>query len=809
MPIPLQDGLDIKKPAPADLRTEFGPGKFYETKEAIPLSKRFEWLTTTDVASGVKWELAGGTANENWQEVVAGAEVIDIFKKFENIANLKVAGLAVGQKWKCYGYYELGDGYSKKGTVVAESGQNIDNGKYHLLANGLVADVYLPAHNSFNPITWGSNSISNINADTADRMQKMYDYLYNKGGNYTIKNQTIEYVFEKEVNIRTSNTKAFDLEGNKSTIKAKDNSTAFDLLTVNKNLIYDAENGDRLRPTSFGITQHMGYNCSISNLDFKYGKIQLQSFVTYNLELKKINHSSAGYRSHDLVFALNSRIVSCNSHGAGSEDFVIRDGSTPDIIPNVKYSLWHKELESDINGASASNSSKYEGCRVYSKTDSITAFRDYNNSNVNYENIIAEGHSNLFKFYSEGLNTTSYGGKVSNFHIESTAIYTFFIKGKKNFSLDEIYEQLGGYWHLEGNVSISNLSYMVGKFHITQYSPTYENEKAINNILTPPVSPSEGDRYLISNCNNTPVSATNEWAGHEEQLATYSGGQWIFRSYNDEWYWIVRLANNNPIYDKDRYEEVSVFNHDTGLFGNRISGRGVSLVVDNSVDVSLNRFQDSFRRGSITKYSQNKISSTSKLIVDVLNDDESFGSFKTNEIQSNQIDVIDSVVSGEASFFFGGSSWKANYPLLYTSGYGNLKGRAAQAGPIIPADVSPTPTQSEVQAVLNFAREVSDNLHMLGLFVDKSNIVTFEQVGVSENWTTDGVGRFIQLSTNGLGNDSYFTVTVAGGIVTDIVLYIGGTNYVPNEEITLTYFGYGDPEPIGGDTITIKVLTTD
>jgi uncharacterized protein DUF2793/putative tail protein len=44
---------------------------------------------------------------------------------------------------------------------------------------------------------------------------------------------------------------------------------------------------------------------------------------------------------------------------------------------------------------------------------------------------------------------------------------------------------------------------------------------------TPPVSPNTGDRYLV------PAGATGAWAGHENELATWNGTEWIFEDPDD------------------------------------------------------------------------------------------------------------------------------------------------------------------------------------------------------------------------------------------------------------------------------------
>lgn len=72
MSSPVNDSLDVNKNAPIDPRTEFGVGKDYETKEAIPISKRYPTLVTTDVLTKERWGFKGEGVNDADWILVAG-----------------------------------------------------------------------------------------------------------------------------------------------------------------------------------------------------------------------------------------------------------------------------------------------------------------------------------------------------------------------------------------------------------------------------------------------------------------------------------------------------------------------------------------------------------------------------------------------------------------------------------------------------------------------------------------------------------------------------------------------------------------
>lgn len=63
---------------------------------------------------------------------------------------------------------------------------------------------------------------------------------------------------------------------------------------------------------------------------------------------------------------------------------------------------------------------------------------------------------------------------------------------------------------------------------------------ADKDLTSPPGSPTTGDRYIVGG------SATGDWAGKDDQIATYDGDGWVFRAPNEGWFcWV---ADESEIY---------------------------------------------------------------------------------------------------------------------------------------------------------------------------------------------------------------------------------------------------------------------
>ena len=66
-------------------------------------------------------------------------------------------------------------------------------------------------------------------------------------------------------------------------------------------------------------------------------------------------------------------------------------------------------------------------------------------------------------------------------------------------------------------------------------------QEVLTMTSTPPVSPTEGDRYIVG------TSATGDWTGYDDYIAEYASGAWVFLapqsrmgvfSYNDMYFLI-------------------------------------------------------------------------------------------------------------------------------------------------------------------------------------------------------------------------------------------------------------------------------
>ena len=126
-------------------------------------------------------------------------------------------------------------------------------------------------------------------------------------------------------------------------------------------------------------------------------------------------------------------------------------------------------------------------------------------------------------------------------------------------------------------------------------------------LLTPPVSPSAGDRYLIGQPSDT---ATGDWAGHAGEIAEYDGAAWFFEAQPDEGTYVyVEDENTSYIFNNNTflsglwvvYTQATVIGGDgIEINGNTVSadlGDGLEIVageiaVDASVLVGLGLEED-------------------------------------------------------------------------------------------------------------------------------------------------------------------------------------------------------------------------
>lgn len=59
-----------------------------------------------------------------------------------------------------------------------------------------------------------------------------------------------------------------------------------------------------------------------------------------------------------------------------------------------------------------------------------------------------------------------------------------------------------------------------------------------NGLSDPPASPAEGDRYIVAG------TASDDWEGHEDDIALYAGGQWLFLTPHLGWICFVEAIDD-------------------------------------------------------------------------------------------------------------------------------------------------------------------------------------------------------------------------------------------------------------------------
>lgn len=64
-----------------------------------------------------------------------------------------------------------------------------------------------------------------------------------------------------------------------------------------------------------------------------------------------------------------------------------------------------------------------------------------------------------------------------------------------------------------------------------------------NDVASPPASPLDGDGYIL------PSGSTGSWAGHDESIAVFDGGSWVFYTPNSGWIAWVHSAGVQLVFD--------------------------------------------------------------------------------------------------------------------------------------------------------------------------------------------------------------------------------------------------------------------
>lgn len=91
--------------------------------------------------------------------------------------------------------------------------------------------------------------------------------------------------------------------------------------------------------------------------------------------------------------------------------------------------------------------------------------------------------------------------------------------------------------------------------------------------LTPPGSPSTGDRYLIGQPSDT---ATGDWASHEGEITEWDGSAWVFEAQPDEGTYVY-IEDENAAY---------IFNNNTFASGSWILFSSVVVTAGDGIDIT-------------------------------------------------------------------------------------------------------------------------------------------------------------------------------------------------------------------------------
>ncbi|HDT13374.1 MAG TPA: DUF2793 domain-containing protein, partial [Candidatus Aminicenantes bacterium] len=88
-------------------------------------------------------------------------------------------------------------------------------------------------------------------------------------------------------------------------------------------------------------------------------------------------------------------------------------------------------------------------------------------------------------------------------------------------------------------------------------------------LTSPPGSPTKGDRYIVG------ASATGDWAGHDNQIAYYSGSAWVFLTLAEgQMCWV---EDENKVYKYDGSAWAVLVPESSGGLGYALQGAGANL----------------------------------------------------------------------------------------------------------------------------------------------------------------------------------------------------------------------------------------
>jgi hypothetical protein len=113
-------------------------------------------------------------------------------------------------------------------------------------------------------------------------------------------------------------------------------------------------------------------------------------------------------------------------------------------------------------------------------------------------------------------------------------------------------------------------------------------------LLTPPGSPTTGDRYLIGQPTDT---ATGAWAGNAGRITQWDGSAWIFEADPDEGTFVF-VEDENQSY---------IFNNNTFLSGTWVVFSSTVVTEGNGIDITGNVVSVDFLTGGGLKFVSNEL----------------------------------------------------------------------------------------------------------------------------------------------------------------------------------------------------------
>ena len=683
------------------------------------------------------------------------------YSTFDTVAEAVASGMAVGQKFKIYGYYTRDDGYKTKGEVVAESGQLIDNGKYHLMASGNVLDIYITGR--INAITWGVDSSI---PDISIQWNKMIDFIETKakseGFPRDLKLNAKKYTSLSTLNIpkpQAVQQMFWELSAYGAEIKTTEPITLLERRPVDQTEAMNIISG--LTPIIKGI-KLVGSSTSTAGLFLG---------ATYNHVVKDVTISGfqTGVISSFALMGLhdNIRFGSC-----AVDNIVLTSGASS----SVEYGWSGGTLS-----ASASNLATITNCRVYGVLGAKSHYKILASDSVLLENIVSEGSDPEYGIYYDYQSATTVKMiHMKGLHFESVGggkIADIYVNGAGVIDIDGIYRQYGNpLIDLNGvapNLRMYNVSWVGGlpapsflnsKGTISGYSIYLGQEmRAVAENPTyfaPNLAAKVIDSELKTGASAIYIEPDKSRSSIHNQFVTLVGGDFRFIPDNERILGGYYYGSNNIA----RPKMIAVGDYGINFANSALNKNENGIYFD-----SANNRWVLGSTGSPWPYTP-----------------------------FMYWDKTDKTIA---------MPWHGSNKAIISIGYdGVLKSNLPQVKPDIPSDVSASPTQAEIQAILDYAKTIDSKLQALELFRQKDSVGSLLFVNASSGWSVDGVFEFIQedeLSIGGVG--LRLEVTISGGSVVSLTSILdGGSFFKLNEEPTLRIKDNAESTN-GTDTIKIRV----